>query len=108
MYSELQRDEVHLNIRRLALVFLLSTVLPLLVGVSIDIWLGTAPFATIIVGLISIPVSSIIVVRVTLAEFDLMIDKIAPVHGVEGNEPELASATSDCHEQLPDTAIVLD
>jgi hypothetical protein len=67
-----------LNIRRLISVLLLTTLAPLAIGVLIDVTCGTAPFATLIVGLLSIPIASVVVGWSTLSEFNALIQKIAP------------------------------
>ncbi|NJN81350.1 MAG: hypothetical protein HC802_03085 [Caldilineaceae bacterium] len=80
--------------------FLLSTGVPLLIGVMIDLLSGTAPFATIIVGLISIPVSSVVVSKATLAEFDVMVEKIAPERSRE-DESSMSAHIADDSEDHP-------
>lgn len=65
--------------RRLARLVIISLLLPVLAAIVADYILGMLPWITIIVSLIAIPLSSIIVTRASLVEFDKIIQEVAPV-----------------------------
>ena len=67
-----------IHIGRLAMSVLLSLILPMLVVIWVDYNLGLVPWLTIVASLILIPLASVIVIRTTLAEFDRVIELVAP------------------------------
>lgn len=72
-------DSVRINIRRLITSILVSLVLPLGLAILLDYSLGWTPFTTIGASLFFIPLSTVIVTRVALAELDQVIQKVAPL-----------------------------
>ncbi|MFN8488354.1 MAG: hypothetical protein U0350_12220 [Caldilineaceae bacterium] len=72
-------DSVRINIRRLITSILVSLVLPLGLAILLDYSLGWTPFTTIGASLIFIPLSTVIVTRVALAELDQVIQRVAPL-----------------------------
>ena len=68
-----------MDIWRLTRLVIISLVLPVLVAVVADYLLDTLPWITIMVSLVVIPLSSIVVIRASLVEFDKIIQDVAPV-----------------------------
>lgn len=81
-------DSVRINIRRLITSILVSLVLPLGLAILLDYSLGWTPFTTIGASLFFIPLSTVIVTRVALAELDQVIQRVAPL------EPDPAFETN--------------
>ena len=71
-------NTVRIGLGRLTMSVLLSLVLPMLVVVLIDYNLGLMPWLTLIASIILIPVSSFIVIRATVAEFERVVQVVAP------------------------------
>jgi len=90
-------DSVRINIRRLITSILVSLVLPLGLAILLDYSLGWTPFTTIGASLFFIPLSTVIVTRVALAELDQVIQKVAPLEPDPAFEPNthLANANLD-------------
>ena len=80
-------DSVRINIRRLITSILVSLVLPLGLAILLDYSLGWTPFTTIGASLFFIPLSTVIVTRVVLAELDQVIQKVAPLEPGPAFEP---------------------
>ena len=72
------RNNTRINVRRIAKFFAATVGLPLLTGIFIDVFFGTAPIATIVLGFVAIPLASVLVLRFTLSEFDRVIAQVAP------------------------------
>ena len=53
-------------------------VLPSLLGILIDFWLGLFPLVTIVVILICFPTAAFFLNRITMQELDRVINEIAP------------------------------
>ena len=53
-------------------------VLPSLLGILIDFWLGLFPLVTIVVILICFPTAGFFLNRITMQELDRVINEIAP------------------------------
>lgn len=90
-------DSVRINIRRLITSILVSLVLPLGLAILLDYSLGWTPFTTIGASLFFIPLSTVIVTRVALAELDQVIQKVAPLEPNPAFEPNthLPNVNSD-------------
>jgi len=73
------RNDSRINVRQIGLIFAATLVIPLAVGVFVDIVFGTVPMATLVLGFIAIPLSSLFVLRSTLSEFDRVIQEVAPL-----------------------------
>lgn len=71
-------EATQIDVRRIAKLFALTVGVPLLIGVFTDVFFGTAPMATLVLGFIAIPLASILVLRSTLSEFDRVIAHVAP------------------------------
>lgn len=56
-----------------------SLVLPLAIAILLDFSLGSMPLITIGASIIFVPLSSLIVIRATLAELDRVIQQVAPL-----------------------------
>lgn len=80
-------DSVRINIRRLITSILVSLVLPLGLAILLDYSLGWTPFTTIGASLFFIPLSTVIVTRVALAELDQVIQRVAPLEPEPAFEP---------------------
>lgn len=70
--------DTRIDVRQIAKLFAVTAGLPLLVGVLIDVFFGTSPMATIVLGFLAIPLASVLVLRSTLNEFDRVIAQVAP------------------------------
>ena len=64
--------------RRLGLSLLLTLVLPVSLAIVIDLWLMTWPFLVIVTGLLCIPLATIVVMRIALAELKRVFEAVAP------------------------------
>jgi hypothetical protein len=78
-----------INVRRLTTLIFLSLLAPMAVAIVLDMGLGWMPIFTIGAAVIFIPLSSVIVVRATLAELEMVIQAVAPL---EPDPQELRSA----------------
>jgi len=67
-----------LNARRLLMILMFSLILPVLVCVVIDILFDLMPLLTIISSTICIPLASLLIIKITLSEFDRVIQDVAP------------------------------
>ena len=72
-------EHVRINVRRLLILLLGSLVLPLAGIVALDLLVGSMPWLTIGGSLIFIPLSTVLITRATLAELDMVIEKLAPI-----------------------------
>jgi hypothetical protein len=70
---------VRINVRRLATLLFVSLLVPFGVALTLDVALGWLPLATIVTAVVFIPLSTVIVVRATLAELDVLIQAVAPL-----------------------------
>jgi hypothetical protein len=70
---------VRINVRRLTTLVFASLIGPLAAAILLDFSLGLTPLFTIGAALIFIPLSSLLVVRATLAEFEAVIQSVAPI-----------------------------
>jgi hypothetical protein len=82
-------ETVRINVRRLAALVLASLVAPLAIALILDLTLGWMPMATIAAAVIFIPLSTVIVIRATLAELEIVIQAVAPL---EIEQPEYHSS----------------
>lgn len=85
-----QTSPTRIDWRRLGIRLLVTLVLPVLVALWMDRLLATSPMLTMVIAIICIPVSTFVVMRTALLEFDRIIEEVAP--------PELVaddSATND-------------
>lgn len=83
------RNTIRLDLRRLVKLFLLMLVLPVVGAFIIDLLFNLTPLLTIVSSVICIPLTSVVITKVTLAEFDKVIDQVAP------KEPEVDTNSSD-------------
>jgi len=83
-----------IDVRRIAKLFAITALLPLLVGVLIDVVFATSPMATIVLGFLAIPLASVLVLRSTLGEFNRVIDQVAPKLELEQEEISAAGVRS--------------
>jgi hypothetical protein len=79
-------EPVRINVRRVALGVLLSLVLPLTIAILLDFSWGLMPLITIGASIFFIPLSSLIVIRATLAELDQVIQQVAPLEVARKDE----------------------
>jgi hypothetical protein len=82
-------EPVRINVRRLATLVFASLIVPMAIALLLDFGLGSTPLFTICATVIFVPLSSLIVVRATLAEFEAVIQAVAPL---ESDQPELHSS----------------
>lgn len=66
------------DVARLTKLLFLCFILPVLIGLSLDLLLGLTPLLTFIVGVLSIVLSTFVVVRAAVAEFDRVVHELAP------------------------------
>ncbi len=72
----MQKTRIHLG--RMALVLLVTLLMPLIIGVLLDLLLSTTPWVTVVMACISLPISAFFVVRQGLWEMRQVIDTVAP------------------------------
>lgn len=72
-------EHVQINVRRLAGILLASLLLPLGAALLLDLSMGWMPLLTIGATVIFIPLSTVLVIRATLAELDVVINRVAPL-----------------------------
>lgn len=68
----MQKTRIHMG--RMALVLLVTLLMPLIIGVLLDLLLETSPWITVSMAIISLPVSAFFVVRQGLFEMQQVID----------------------------------
>ena len=91
-----------INIALLIRLVVLLLIVPVGIGVAADIVWDTLPFATMVVSVVFIPLSTVFVVRAVLHEFDKVIQQVAPpdiavnavADSVELSDLELHSRTT--------------
>lgn len=71
-------EHLRIDIVRLIKLMSFSLVKPVLFGLLIDSAWGIFPWVTIVVSVVFIPVSTVLVVRAALHEFDQVIQQVAP------------------------------
>jgi hypothetical protein len=76
MKQELAKPRI--NVSRLATIFLGVLVLPTAIAVAIDMLFSLFPLVTIIAIVLVFPAATIIINRMTLREFDRVIELVAP------------------------------
>jgi len=81
-------DTTRLNIKRMLKLLCLLLVLPVTACFSIDLLLNLTPLLTIISSVICIPLTSFVVIKATLVEFDEVIQQVAPAELEESNAPQ--------------------
>jgi hypothetical protein len=69
--------------RKLMVPFAFVLVLPSLLAILIDFWLGLFPLVTIVAILICFPAAGFFLNRVTLQELDRVINEVAPLPSPE-------------------------
>jgi hypothetical protein len=77
---------VRINVRRLATLVFVSLIVPLAIAILLDVGLGSRPLFTICATVIFVPLSSLLVIRATLAEFEAVIQTVAPLE-TDPSEP---------------------
>ncbi len=85
-------EHVRIDLRRLTVLLLVSLVSPLTALVVLDYATGWFPWLTIVASAICIPLSTVIVIRATLAEMDRVIQQVAPL---EETNDQADSAVSE-------------
>lgn len=70
--------QAHVDWRQLTIRLLLTLIAPVGAALMLDWWLATLPFITMIVGLLCIPLATVVVVRTALSELDRVIAAVAP------------------------------
>ncbi len=80
--------QAHVDWQQLSIRLLLSLIAPVSFALILDWWLATLPLITMIVGLICIPIATVVVVRTALSELDRVIAEVAPLDAaVDENQP---------------------
>lgn len=88
--------QAHVDWRRLTIRLLLTLLAPVGAALMLDWWLATLPFITMLVGLLCIPLATVVVVRTALSELDRVIAAVAPDdQGVDDNQNADGAALSD-------------
>ena len=67
-----------INIWRLSRVFVVSAVIPLLIGLGVDIFYPTSISMLMVAGIVSIPIIAFFVSRSVLAEIERVVQFVAP------------------------------
>lgn len=83
-------EHIRLNVRRLLMLITYSLFLPMSALLLLDYVTGWFPWLTIAACVIFIPLSTLIVIRATLAEMDRVIELVAPLE-VKSNQIEQQS-----------------
>jgi F0F1-type ATP synthase assembly protein I len=71
-------QNARINVRRLAKSLFLSLLLPVFLAGIVDAAAGTYPWFLITAAVICIPLSTVVVIRMALAELDSVIRQVAP------------------------------
>jgi F0F1-type ATP synthase assembly protein I len=66
------------NVGRMTLVLLVTLIMPLIIGVCLDLLIDTSPWITVCMGIISLPFSAFFVVRQGKYEMERVIEAVAP------------------------------
>lgn len=74
----MEQKQAHVDWRQLSIRLLLTLIAPVGFALVLDWWLATMPLITMMVGLICIPLATIVVVRTALSELDRVIAEVAP------------------------------
>lgn len=90
--------QAHIDWRRLTIRLVSTLIAPITLALILDWWLMTLPLTTMVVGLICIPLATIVVVRMALTELDRVIAEVAPP---DPKVDEIPNADSD---GLPDAS----
>lgn len=72
----MQNRRVHVG--RMSFVLLVTLILPLMIGVLLDLLFETTPWITIALAIVSLPIAAFFVVRQGLWEMSRVIDDAAP------------------------------
>ena len=93
-------QDARINVRRLAKTLFLSLILPVVLAALVDSLAGTYPWFVIAAAVICIPLSTVIVIRMALAELEAVIRQVAPAPPPESDAapaleamPEQTSST---------------
>ncbi len=82
-----QTQPAAINWMRLGLLLLLTLIVPVGFALLFDLWMGTSALLMMVVGLIAIPVATVVVIRTALIEFDRVIASVAPSEQMTDDEP---------------------
>lgn len=82
-------EATRLNVRRMLTMLCLLLVLPVTACIGIDLLFDLTPLLTIISSVICIPLASFVVIKAILAEFDEVIQQVAPA------EPEDSTVSQE-------------
>ena len=77
------KPPARINVRRLSYLLLVCLILPVLMGLLLDILLETTPLFTVSAGLFCIAVASVVVIRTATLEFNRVADEVAPAPAEE-------------------------
>jgi hypothetical protein len=87
--QELTPAPIRIDVRRGVKALLLTLVIPMAMAVTADLTTGTLPWLTLAAVLICIPLATVVVSRTVLAEFNRVVDLVAPAEPEPSVEPEL-------------------
>jgi F0F1-type ATP synthase assembly protein I len=95
----MDRKQAHVDWQQLSIRLLLTLIVPVGIALLLDWLLTTSPVITMVVGLICIPLATVVVVRAALSELDRVIAEVAlpdqtvdEIQNVEGDGLPDASA----------------
>ncbi|MBE2240614.1 MAG: hypothetical protein IAE81_22700 [Caldilineaceae bacterium] len=92
----MNRKQAHIDWRQLSIALLLTLITPVCIAFILDRWLATFPVLMLIVGLICIPLATVVVMRMVLRELDRVIAEVAPPdHAADEVQNEHDSRLSD-------------
>ena len=91
--SEIMMDQVpnQINVKLLIQYVLLTLVFPFAIAITVDLAFGFMPFFTIGAIAIFIPLSTVVVIRKSLMEFNRIIDAVAPIEEIDAQEVDTDS-----------------
>ena len=91
--SEIMMDQVpnQINVKLLIQYILLTLVFPFAIAITVDLAFDFMPFFTIGAIVIFIPLSTVVVIRKSLMEFNRVIDAVAPLEKIDAEEIDAGS-----------------
>ncbi len=72
---------IRVNVGRMTLVLLVTLIMPLIIGVCLDLLIESTPWITVGMSILSLPISAFFVVRQGKYEMERVIEAVAPDPG---------------------------
>jgi hypothetical protein len=86
--NERGTPQARIDVRRLAKKLVLVVVLPGVIVVAADFWLGTWPVLTVVEMVLWFPFAVVLVNRATVEEMERVIQRVAPEPGDDGGDSD--------------------